>query len=124
MMQEKTIIQKWDDIPKEKVNEKFSRRIISGEKIMLTQIFLDQGFIVPWHSHENEQISYVVAGELRFWLGEEGSEPLIVKSGEVILIPSGMPHKVEAVKTTFDLDLFSPPREDWISGKDGYLREK
>jgi quercetin dioxygenase-like cupin family protein len=91
---------------------------------MLTQIFLDQGFTVPWHSHENEQISYVVAGELRFWLGQESSEPLIVKSGEVILIPSGVPHKVEAVKTTFDLDIFSPPREDWISGKDGYLRGK
>jgi quercetin dioxygenase-like cupin family protein len=115
---------KWDEMPKEQVNEKFGRRIVSGEKIMLTQIYLEKGFVVPWHSHENEQISYVVDGELKIWVGDENSDPYFVSSGEVIVIPSGVPHKVEVIRKTFDLDLFSPPREDWLSGSDQYLREE
>ena len=114
----------WEDIPREQLNEKLARKIISGEKVMLTQIFLEEGGVVPWHSHENEQISYVVSGELKFWFQEEDSEPIIAKSGEVVVIPSGIPHKVEVLKKTFNLDIFSPPREDWLTGTDQYLREK
>jgi len=123
-MNKKPFTTKWNDLPREQLNEKFSRRIISGEKIMLTQIFLDEGFVVPWHSHENEQISYIVDGELKFWMGDENGEPIIARSGEVVVLPSGVPHKVEVIKNTYSLDIFSPPRQDWLSGDDQYLREK
>lgn len=113
---------RWSDLPKEEVNPQLSRRLISGERLMLTNVYLDKGCIVPKHSHENEQLTWIVEGVLRFWLGEDESEVVDVAAGEVLHIPSNVPHKAEALETTLDVDIFSPPRQDWLDGSDGYLR--
>ena len=89
---------------------------------MLAHVYLKKGFIVPAHSHDNEQITYVLNGALKFWLGEDGSEEIVVSAGEVLHIPGNVVHKAEALEDTLDLDVFSPPREDWLSGTDAYLR--
>jgi unsaturated pyranuronate lyase len=114
---------RWDDMPKEAVNEQLERRLITGERIMLAHVYLDEGCIVPMHSHENEQLTYILEGALRFWLGEEESEVVDVHAGEVLHIPSHVPHKAQALERTLDVDVFSPPRADWLDGSDAYLRE-
>jgi quercetin dioxygenase-like cupin family protein len=115
---------RWDDLPKEPLKEDLSRRLISGERMMIAQVFLEQGCIVPQHSHENEQLTYILEGKLRFSLGEDESEVVEVGAGEVLHIPSWLPHKAEALETTLDVDVFSPPRQDWLDGTDSYLRSK
>ena len=115
---------RWDDLPKEPLKEDLSRRLISSERMMLAQVFLDKGCIVPQHSHENEQLTYIVEGTLRFFLGEDESEVVDVGAGEVLHIPSGLPHRAEALEDTLDVDIFSPPRQDWLDGSDAYLRER
>ncbi len=113
---------KWDDMPVEQVTDLLSRRLITGDRMMIAHVYLDKGAIVPKHSHENEQITYILEGALRFWIGEDGAEELVLRSGEVLHIPSHVPHKAEALEDTLDVDVFSPPREDWLSGTDDYLR--
>jgi quercetin dioxygenase-like cupin family protein len=115
---------RWDDLPKEPLKEDLSRRLISGERMMIAQVFLEQGCIVPQHSHENEQLTYILEGKLRFWFGEDESEVVDVGAGEVLHIASWLPHKAEALETTLDVDVFSPPRQDWLDGSDSYLRAK
>jgi quercetin dioxygenase-like cupin family protein len=115
---------RWEDLPKEPLKEDLSRRLISTERMMLAQVFLEQGCIVPQHSHENEQLTYVLEGTLRFWLGEDESEVVDVGPGEVLHLPPWLPHKAEAVETTLELDIFCPPRQDWLDGSDAYLRTK
>ena len=115
---------RWDDLPKEPLKEDLSRRLISAERMMIAQVFLEQGCIVPQHSHENEQLTYILEGKLRFWIGEDDSEVVDVAAGEVLHIPSLLPHKAEALETTLDVDVFSPPRQDWLDGSDAYLRSK
>ncbi len=124
MAEPKATLHRWEDIPKEELNPLLERRMITGEKVMLTQIFLKKGCVVPLHSHENEQISYVVQGALRFWLGGDLSRQIEVRSGEVLHIPSNLPHKAEALEDTLDVDVFSPPRQDWLDKTDDYLRGK
>ena len=114
----------WDDLPKEELKADLARKLISTERMMLAQVFLDEGCIVPQHSHENEQLTYVLEGRLRFFLGEDQSEVVDVVPGEVLHIPSWLPHKAEAIETTLELDIFSPPRQDWLDGSDTYLRTK
>jgi quercetin dioxygenase-like cupin family protein len=114
---------RWEDVPKEDVSEGFARRLISGERLMLTHVYLDKGFVVPRHSHENEQLTWILEGVLRFWLGEDESEVVDVAAGEVLHLPSNLPHKAEALEDTLDVDIFSPPRQDWLDGSDAYLRE-
>ena len=114
----------WDEMPKERVNDLLDRRLVTGERMMLSHVYLKKGCIVPWHSHENEQITYILEGSLRFWLGEEGGEERVLKAGDVLVIPSNLPHKAEALEDTLDLDVFSPPRQDWLDGTDHYLRRK
>ena len=114
---------RWEDVPKEDVSEGFARRLISGERLMLTHVYLDKGFVVPRHSHENEQLTWILEGVLRFWLGEDESEVVDVAAGEVLHLPSNLPHKAEALQDTLDVDIFSPPRQDWLDGSDAYLRE-
>jgi unsaturated pyranuronate lyase len=114
----------WDNLAKELLKEDLSRRLISTERMMLAQVFLEKGCIVPKHSHENEQLTYILEGTLRFWLGEEESEVVDVGAGEVLHLPSWLPHKAEALETTLDVDIFSPPRQDWLNGSDTYLRSK
>ncbi|HYN06443.1 MAG TPA: cupin domain-containing protein [Vicinamibacterales bacterium] len=114
---------RWDDMPKERVNDLLDRRLITGERMMLAHVYLKKGCIVPMHSHENEQLTYVVSGGLRFWIGDENAESFVVGPGEVLVIPSRVPHKAEAVEDTLDVDVFSPPRQDWLDKTDDYLRK-
>jgi quercetin dioxygenase-like cupin family protein len=124
MKQDKTTLYRWDEMPKEPVTDLLSRRLITGERIMLAHVYLDKGCIVPRHSHENEQITYILEGALRFWIGENEDEEIIVRAGEVLHIPSNVPHKAEALEDTLDVDIFSPPRQDWLEKTDDYLRQK
>jgi quercetin dioxygenase-like cupin family protein len=120
----KAVHYRWDDLPKEPLKDDLSRRLISTDRMMLAQVFLEKGAVVPRHSHENEQLTYILEGTLRFWLGEDESETVDVAAGEVLHIPSWLPHKAEALETTLDVDIFTPPRQDWLDGSDAYLRSK
>jgi quercetin dioxygenase-like cupin family protein len=113
----------WNDMPKEALKPDLHRRLISTERMMLAHVYLEKGCIVPQHSHENEQLTYILEGALRFWLGEDESEVVDVAAGEVLHIPSQLPHKAEALETTLDVDIFCPPRQDWLDGSDAYLRK-
>ncbi len=114
---------RWDEMEKEKVTEGIHRRIISGEKAMIAHIYLDKGTVVPEHSHHNEQLTYLLDGVLRFWIGKE-KEEVVLRAGEVLHIPGNVPHAAEAVEDCLDVDVFSPPRQDWLDGTDDYLRGK
>ena len=113
---------RWEAMEKERLSDRLSRRIITADRAMLTHVYLDKGAVVPMHSHENEQITYVISGVLRFWIGDEDSEPIDVKAGEVLVLPSWVPHKAIALEDTLDVDIFTPPRQDWLDGTDAYLR--
>jgi quercetin dioxygenase-like cupin family protein len=113
---------RWADLPKEQLKPDLERRLISTERMMLAHVYLEKGCIVRTHSHENEQLTYILEGLLRFCLGEDGSEVVDVAAGAVLHIPSNMPHKAEALETTLDVDIFCPPRQDWLEGSDAYLR--
>jgi quercetin dioxygenase-like cupin family protein len=113
---------RWEDMPKEKVTDVLDRRLITGENIMLTHVYLKKGAIVQQHNHHNEQITYILKGGLRFWIGEDESEVIDVRAGEVLHIPSFVKHKAEALEDTVDVDVFSPPRQDWLDKTDDYLR--
>jgi quercetin dioxygenase-like cupin family protein len=119
--------EKWDAIPKETVTDDIARRLFTGERMMLAQVYLDRGAIVPWHSHENEQLTWILSGSLRFLIGEEGSEDvedIVVSEGEVLYIPSNVPHRAEALEDTVDVDIFSPPRQDWLEKTDTYFQDR
>ncbi len=88
-----------------------SRKIVTGEREMLAQIYLKRGALVPVHSHASEQMTYVLQGALRFLVGREET---IVREGEVLHIPSGVSHQIEALEDTLELDVFSPIRQDWV----------
>jgi quercetin dioxygenase-like cupin family protein len=111
---------KWDDVVLENVREGISRKFIAGDREMVAQITLRRGAIVPEHSHESEQLTYVLTGALKFTLA--GGD-ITVRPGELLRIPSWMPHSAEALDDTFELDLFSPIRQDWIDGTDDYFRK-
>ena len=99
------------------------RRLITGDRMMLAHVYLKKGCIVPKHFHENEQITYILQGALKFWLGEDQTEIVIVSAGQVLHIPSNVPHQAEALEDTLDVDIFDPPRQDWINKTDSYLRK-
>jgi quercetin dioxygenase-like cupin family protein len=107
------------DMPVENLNPLIDRQFVVGERSMLARIILRKGSIVPLHSHDNEQISYIMEGALKFVI--EGRE-LILRGGEILVIPSNLPHSAEALEDSVALDIFCPPREDWIRGTDAYLR--
>ena len=115
---------RWDEMPKEELTDTFARRLITGERVMLAHVYLKKGSIVPRHSHENEQITYILEGGLRFWIGEDEAQVIDVLAGEVLHIPSLVQHKAEALEDTLDVDIFSPPRQDWLDKTDDYLRRK
>ena len=119
-----TTLYRWDDMPKEQITDQLSRRLVTGDRMMLEHVYLDKGCIVPQHSHDNEQITYILSGALRVWIGENGDEVVDVRAGEVLHIPSGVLHKAEALEDTLDVDIFSPPRQDWLDKTDDYLRQK
>jgi quercetin dioxygenase-like cupin family protein len=114
---------RWDEMPKEELTATFARRLITGDRVMLAHVYIKKGSVVPRHSHENEQITYILEGGLRFWIGEDESQVIDVMAGEVLHIPSLVQHKAEALEDTLDVDIFSPPRQDWLNKTDDYLRK-
>jgi len=112
---------RWDDMPKQRVTDKIDRRVVTSERMMLAHVYLAKGSIVPRHSHENEQLTYILSGALKFWIGDDGAQEIVVRAGEVLVIPSNVPHKAEALEDTLDVDVFNPPRQDWIDGTDDYF---
>jgi quercetin dioxygenase-like cupin family protein len=111
---------RFEDMPVERLNPLLDRQFVTGEKSMLARLVLRTGCAVPLHSHENEQITYILQGALKFII--ENKE-YVVRAGEVLVIPSNTPHSAEALEDTIDLDIFCPPRADWINGTDAYLRK-
>ena len=113
-------LHRWDEIALDKVTEMLSRKIVSGEREMLVQVYVKRGCLVPMHAHDSEQMTYVLQGALRFLIqGEE----ITVREGEVLHIPSWVPHQAEALEDTFEIDLFSPIRQDWLDGTDTYFND-
>ena len=116
----------WDAVRLEELNPLISRRLIWSERMMLGHVYLKTGAIVPAHEHHNEQFTYILSGALRFWLGEHADAPgdvyTDVHAGDVLVIPGGLRHRAEALEDTLDVDVFNPPRQDWIDGDDAYLR--
>jgi quercetin dioxygenase-like cupin family protein len=111
----------WDDIPEEQVTEELGRKLVWGKKVMLARISLKKGCIVPSHRHESEQASFVLSGSLEFALP---GKKVKVEKGQVLVVPSDVEHSALAVEETITLDIFSPIREDWLTGQDSYLRKK
>jgi quercetin dioxygenase-like cupin family protein len=109
----------WHTIPLEELNPLLQRQFVVGQEIMVARVLLKKGCIVPEHSHHNEQVTYILDGALKFWID---SKEIVVHAGEVLCIPANMPHKAEAMEDTVDLDVFTPPRADWINQTDKYLR--
>lgn len=114
-------LHRWDDIALEKVTEMISRKVIGGEREMMAQIYLKRGCIVPMHSHESEQMTYVLSGAMKFLIN---GEETIVREGEVLIIPSWLPHQAEALDDTFEMDIFSPIRQDWLDHTDTYFHDE
>ena len=114
-------LHRWDEIALEKVTDMISRKIVTGDREMIAQIWLKKGAIVPVHDHVSEQITYIFQGALRFTIN---GEEFIVREGEVLHIPSSVPHEAEALDDTFELDVFSPIRQDWLDRTDDYFHKK
>jgi quercetin dioxygenase-like cupin family protein len=112
---------KWTDVELEHLNPQLDRQMITGENLMIARVLLKKGVIVPEHSHQNEQVTYILEGTLRFWID---GKVIDVHAGEVLCIPPHMPHKAQAMVDTVDLDVFYPPRQDWLSKTDAYLRRE
>jgi quercetin dioxygenase-like cupin family protein len=109
----------WNSVPVEELNPLLGRHLIVGRDVMLARVLLKKGCIVPEHSHPNEQLTFILEGALKFWID---GRVIVVGAGEVLTIPPNMPHKAEALEDTVDYDIFHPPRADWMSGTDVYLR--
>jgi unsaturated pyranuronate lyase len=119
----------WSTVPLEQLNPLISRRIVTGNQVMVAHVYLKAGAVVPKHQHVNEQVTYILEGALRLWVGDKAdsqndADGILVKAGEVLVIPSNVPHRAFAVEDTLDLDVFNPPRQDWLNGTDDYLRKK
>ena len=113
---------RWEDLTAEPLKAGLTRRLITGDRMMIAHVYLKKGVEVPRHAHENEQITYILDGALKFHLGSDGEREVIVRAGEVLVIPSHLPHSALALEDTLDVDIFDPPRQDWLSGTDAYLR--
>lgn len=110
----------FETMPIEHLNPLIERQFVAGERSMLARLLLRKGCLVPLHSHENEQITYILEGALKFLLQDK---EIVVRAGEVLVIPPHVPHSAEALEDTVDLDVFCPPRADWLNGTDAYLRK-
>lgn len=111
---------RWDDLPREAVTPALGRKIITGERVMMAHIWLDQGCVVPEHSHEAEQLSWIFSGALKFIIG---GETVVVRAGEMLVIPSWVPHEAVALEPTYEMDVFSPIRRDWLERSDAYFNQ-
>lgn len=113
---------RWDQVQREDLHERLARRLITGDQLMLAHVYLKKGCVVPKHSHTNEQFTYILGGALRFLVGADSVEEIVVRTGEVLHLPGNVPHEAHALEDTLDLDVFYPPREDWLNKTDDYLR--
>lgn len=110
----------WKTLEIEKLNDKLSRQMISGENATISQLLLKKGAAVPRHSHMNEQYSWIISGALKFVFDDR---EILVGAGEILLIPANVAHSAVALEDTVDVDIFAPRREDWIRKEDSYLRK-
>lgn len=112
----------WDEVELETVNPSMQRRIVTGERMTVARIYLRDGFVVPLHHHEHEQITQVISGRMRFVFGADRSEEREFGPGDVVVIPSNLPHEATAIGDVEEMDMWSPRRDDWLDGTDDYLR--
>ena len=117
------VLYHWKHQPSEAMKGTITRRIVTGERTMFAEICFKKGDTVPLHAHDNEQLTYVVEGALKFWFGDHGNQEVVVSAGAVVVIPSNLPHRVEALHDTVEFDIFCPPRQDWLDKTDTYLRD-
>ena len=115
---------RWSEMPEERVTDVISRRLITGDQMMLAHVYLKKGALVPQHAHHNEQLTYILEGALEFRIGADRGEVIIVRAGEVLVIPGNVPHEALALEDTLDVDVFDPPRQDWLDGTDSYFHRK
>ena len=113
----------WNNMTAEPLKGTITRKLITSERMMIAHVHLKKGDDVPLHKHENEQLTYILSGALHFWFGADGKDEITVRAGEVVVIPSNVPHRALALEDTLDVDVFNPPRQDWLSGTDAYLRK-
>ena len=114
---------RWEEMPAEPLKGTLTRKLITSERMMIAHVYFKKGDDVPQHQHENEQLTYILQGALHFWFGKDESRQITVRAGEVIVSPSYVPHRAVALEDTLDVDVFCPPRQDWLSGTDAYLRK-
>ncbi len=114
----------WDTIPVEKVTDKMERQLVYGDKVMVAKMKFKDGFLVPLHKHVHEQVTNVLSGTIRFWFGENKDETVDLNAGDVIVIPSNLPHEALMIGDVEEIDTWAPIREDWLDGTDTYLRDK
>ncbi|MEO2049768.1 MAG: cupin domain-containing protein [Pirellulales bacterium] len=112
----------WDDIPLETVNSSMRRRIVTGELMTVARIYFEDGFVVPMHSHHNEQVTQVLKGTMRFVFGDDRAKSVDIGSGGVVVIPAHVPHEATCMGDVEEMDMWAPRRDDWLDGSDDYLR--
>jgi quercetin dioxygenase-like cupin family protein len=113
----------WESVPSEDVNLSMSRKIVSGEKVMISRIKFKDGFLVPLHHHVHEQVTQVLSGTIRFWFGENKEQVMDLHPGDVVVIPSNLPHEALMIGEVEEIDTWAPPRQDWLDKTDDYLRK-
>jgi len=113
----------WDEVPIEQVTPQMQRRLVYGDKVMVARMKFKDGFLVPLHSHENEQVTQVISGTIRFWFGANKEETMDLHAGDVVVIPSHVPHEALMIGDVEEVDTWTPIRRDWLDGTDDYLRK-
>ncbi len=113
----------WDEVPEEQVNPSMKRKMVYGDQVMVVKMQFKDGFEVPLHHHENEQVTQVLSGTIRFWFGENGEKEMDLHAGDLVVIPGNLPHRALMIGDVEEIDTFAPPRADWIDGTDDYLKK-
>jgi quercetin dioxygenase-like cupin family protein len=114
---------RWEEVPVEPVTDVISRQVVTGRNEMIARVLLKRGAIVPTHSHVSEQVTWILEGALRLWIGAP-EEEVTLRAGQMVVIPPDVPHRAEALEDTVDIDVFSPIRQDWLDGTDTYFHRK
>jgi quercetin dioxygenase-like cupin family protein len=114
---------RWEDVPVEPVTDVITRQLVTGRNEMIARVVLRRGAIVPTHSHVSEQVTWILEGALRLWIGVR-EEEMTLRAGQMVVIPPDVPHRAEALEDTVDIDVFSPIRQDWLDGTDTYFHRK
>jgi quercetin dioxygenase-like cupin family protein len=114
---------RWEEVPVEPVTDVISRQVVTGRNEMIARVLLKRGAIVPTHSHVSEQVTWILEGAMRLWIGVP-EEEITLRAGQMVVIPPDVPHRAEALEDTVDIDVFSPIRQDWLDGTDTYFHRK